>query len=365
VITTRYIENQSDVDATWTHSHEYRMIIILSFVIFLELQIYATFNAVYCERRGKDYARALLESAAFSGRMRIILGEANVGTFFTQENIEIDSWHVTSRWWKSHLLGRLPRKFNQTDVNNLCMKRRDSCRFFNRKDWESLPSVKPASWKTCAVVGYGSNLLEIPQGSTIDEFDTVIRLGMVNLNKYAVEAGLKNTFVYIRDRKLRKSRNDFIDEDKNGFRASQLHETQRPKAIIYSSFRVNPTAGWPTLTFGGDLTLRLERALKQIMKDIAGSSSPPDPSSGLILPMVLLFSGHCTKIGIFGISSTMGPRYWESVKPYERKSRHQVTHSRRERHLSANHNTKLEGLIWKKIEEFGPSFLNVDVKFYD
>ncbi|CAL6331610.1 unnamed protein product [Bathycoccus prasinos] len=141
---------------------------------------------------------------------------------------------------------------------------------FWKMEWDALPTVKPGSWKSCAVVGYGSNLLKNTRGKTIDNFDTVIRLGMVTLN---------------RDRKLRKSRGNFIDEDKNGFRASHLSETQRPEALIYSSFRDNPTEGWATFSFGGDLTLRLSRALSKIMEETISSGLPPDPSSGLVLPM--------------------------------------------------------------------------------
>ena len=99
------------------------------------------------------------------------------------------------------------------------------------------------------------------------------------------------------------------------------------------------------------------------MKDIAGSSVPPDPSSGLVLPMVLLFSGHCTKIGIFGISTTMGPRYRETLKLYE-KNKSKIGRSKT-RNLSANHNTKLEALIWKKIEKIIPPIQNVQIEFYD
>ncbi|CAL6338613.1 unnamed protein product [Bathycoccus prasinos] len=160
------------------------------------------------------------------------------------------------------------------------------------------------------------------------------------------------------DRKLRKSRGNFIDEDKNGFLASQLSKSQIPEAILYSSFRDNPTAGWATFSFGGDLTLPLERALKQIMKEMIYSGIPPDPSSGLILPMVLLFSGHCTKIGIFGISSSMGPRYWEMTKRNQKRKLNPKNHLSRTRNLSANHNTELEALLWKKIEKFDPSFRN-------
>ena len=349
---------QKHLDLSYVLFAKMRMLLYASIV-----QIFSPFSVAFCSRRGEHHAS--LKDVAFDGRLKFLLGQVGTGTFFTQENVDVNTWHVTSRWWRSHLLGRLPKDFNQSDVNKLCVKRRDSCQFFDSKEWVALPSVKPGSWGTCAVIGYGSNLLRTPRGDTIDKYDTVIRLGMVELSKYAVEAGVKNTFVYIRDRKLRKSRGNFIDEDKNGFRASQLLETQRPQALIYSSFRDNPTEGWATITFGGDLTLTLERALKQIMKEVTYSGLPPDPSSGLILPMVLLFSGHCTKIGIFGISSTMGPRYWEIPKPRVKTKSFPKRGGFKIRNLSENHNTKLEAIIWKKIEKFMPPIINIDVEFYD
>ena len=172
-----------------------------------------------------------------------LLESSDSGTFFTQENIKINSWHVTARWWRTHFLNTVRINYNQTDIDHLCSLRTGSCIFFDRNEWEQLPSVKPGSWKRCAVVGYGSNLLDIPRGDQIDSYDTIFRLGMVPLSTFRNEAGQKNTYVYIRDRKLRRSKGNFIDEDKNGFLASKLQETQRPKAIIYSG-------GWRRLGAG-------------------------------------------------------------------------------------------------------------------
>lgn len=294
-----------------------------------------------------------------------LLEISEADTFFTQENIKINSWHVTAKWWKIQFLNSIKINFNQTDIDRLCSRRTDSCTFFDKTEWEQLPSVKPGSWKNCAVVGYGSNLLDTPRGDQIDSYDTVFRLGMVPLSTFRNEAGQKNTYVYIRDRKLRRSRGNFIDEDKNGFLASQLHETQRPKGIIYSSYRRNPTANWPTLTFGGDLTTRLERKLRKLLKRMTGSGLAPDPSSGLILPAVILFSGHCKKLGIFGISKTMGLRYWESKFRGSRKGMPKPGSKKRPRGLTSNHNTKLEAMFWKSIERMRPFLKDTKVEFFD
>ena len=294
-----------------------------------------------------------------------LLEASDAGTFFTKENVKINSWHVTARWWRTHFLNTISTHFNQTDINHLCLLRTSSCTFFDKNEWEQLPSVKPGSWKSCAVVGYGSNLLDNPRGGQIDSYDTIFRLGMVPLTTFRNEAGQKNTYVYIRDRKLRRSRGNFIDEDKNGFLASHLQETQRPKDIVYSSYRRSPTANWPTLTFGGDLTLRLERNLRKLLQRMTQSGLPPDPSSGLILPAVILFSGHCTKIGIFGISKTMGPRYWESKFRGERKRTHELGSKKGPRDLAHNHNTKLEAMLWKSIEMMGPFVKDTKVEYFD
>ncbi|CCO20785.1 sialyltransferase [Bathycoccus prasinos] len=314
---------------------------------------------VSCERRGVKLAPLRPTELR-----RLLKNSESTGTFFTQENIKINSWHVTARWWRTQFLDKLSINFNQTDIDYLCSIKSSSCTFFDRTEWEQLPSVKPSSWKSCAVVGYGSNLLDIPRGTQIDSYDTVFRLGMVPLSKFRIEAGLKNNFVYIRDRKLRRSKGNFVDEDKNGFRASQLHNSYRPKAIVYSSYRKNPTANWATITFGGDLTLRLERTLKLILRRMNRSGLPPDPSSGLVLPAVLLFSGHCTKIGIFGISTTMGSRYWE-VKPRDDLKGKTTRYKSKPRNLASNHNTKLEALIWKTIGMMEPITKEIKVEFYD
>lgn len=295
----------------------------------------------------------------------LLKNSESFGTFFTQENIKINSWHVTGRWWRTRFLDGLSKNFNQTDIDHVCSLRTESCTFFDRREWEQLPSVKRNSWKSCAVVGYGSNLLDVPRGIQIDAYDTVFRLGMVPLSNFRNEAGLKNTFVYIRDRKLRQSKGNFIDKDKNGFRASQLHDSQRPKAIIYSSYRKNPTENWTTITFGGDLTLSLERTLKLILRRMNRSGLPPDPSSGLVLPAVLLFSGHCTKIGIFGISATMSSRYWEAKARDDRKGKTIRENKNKPRNLALNHNTKLEAMIWKTIGMMEPFIRDTKVEFYD
>ena len=64
----------------------------------------------------------------------------------------------------------------------------------------------PAPPVTNAVLPFKSN------NSEIDSYDTVFRLGMVPLSNFRNEAGLKSNFVYIRDRKLRRSKGNFVDE---------------------------------------------------------------------------------------------------------------------------------------------------------
>ena len=56
---------------------------------------------------------------------------------------------------------------------------------------------------------------------------------MVNLNKYAVESGLKNTFVYIRDRKLRKSRNDASTKIKMASEPHNFMRLKDPKRSLF------------------------------------------------------------------------------------------------------------------------------------
>ena len=160
---------------------------------------------------------------------------------------------------------------------------------------------------------------------------------------------------------MRETRGIFVDVDKNGFHVAQLQPPQVPKAIMYSSYIRNGTGGWSTISFGGDLTLNLDRALKKIMKILTAAKLPPDPTSGLVLPMILLFSGHCTRIGIFGISTTMGPRYWEQhLKIY---GRNQIKKKRKQ--LTSNHNTLVEIFLLKELARLSPPIKDVHIQFYD
>lgn len=252
----------------------------------------------------------------------------NKQIFFTKETIKVNSWHVSGRWWT--VPASLPTSADA--LQEACTgEMRPICTYFSREKVEELPSVQPGAWGTCAIVGYGGNLIVRPRGSEIDSHTTVIRMGVVELEKYKETAGTKSTVVYIRDRRLRRTKGIFVHVDKDGFDIRNYPKHQRPKLLLYSSFQANGTGGWPVMSFGGDLTQHLTLASRRILRIISKNKQPPDPSSGMVLPLAILHSGYCSEVSIFGISTEMGARYWE----------------RKGRNLASNHNTAIEGLFWK------------------
>jgi hypothetical protein len=68
-------------------------------------------------------------------------------------------------------------------------------------------------------------------------------------------------------------------------------------------------------------------------------------------------------LGIFGVSNSMGPRYWE-VKPFI-TTKNRKNSANTPRALSLNHNTRMETFLWKKIMQMSIPSLNVKVTFYD
>jgi len=198
------------------------------------------------------------------------------------------------------------------------------------------------------VVGYGGNLVTRPRGERIDSCEIVIRLGMVPLDPYAKEAGSKNDFVWIRNRKLRKTGHIFIDKDMYGFDIRKLQKRQLPKLLLYNNYQANGTGGWPVLSWGGDLSLPIDRALRKRLRIVTPDRTPPDPTSGTLLPFILLYSGYCSKIDLFGISADMGGRYWDISKSQ----------------LAGNHNTALELSLWNLVQTFEPTIRNVSVVIF-
>lgn len=336
---------------------------MLIYLNMLALLVHLTTTTIVCgvRRGGKSKWELKENQAEFQEKVKNILGKNSLkrGTFFSKENVKMNSWHVTSRWWRSNvILQHLKVDFVQSDVDKLCLRMKAYCTNFDEMEFEQLPTIEPFSWKSCAVVAYGSNLLFRPRGSEIDEFNTVIRLGMVPITDFEHEAGRKNTFVYIRDRKLRTTGGDFIDIDKNGFRATNLLPAQSPEGIIYASYRKNGTGGWPTISFGGDLSLAVERSIQEILRLLSTTQNPPDPTSGLVLTMIALFSGNCKSVGVFGISSSMGPRYWEASKR-KRNGKRMV------RVLKSNHNTRLEVFLIKMLSNISEAINGIPLILYE
>ena len=102
-----------------------------------------------------------------------------------------------------------------------------------RKNHVSVPRLDKMNGKSSllfcpglkiAFVGSTTISSEYPEGNDIDKCDTVFRMSVLPLSPYKEIAGEKNTFVFVRDKRLRKFNYEFRDEDLYGFRASDLEK---------------------------------------------------------------------------------------------------------------------------------------------
>ena len=318
---------------------------------------------------------------------------SNAGNFFTRETVAPNSTHVTCKSWEYDEL----RERGLSSVSDVCRKKPRFCTTFGQDEWEKLPSILPGSWGDCAFVGSGNNLLRIPRGNDIDKCDTVFRMSVLPLSPYKEVAGEKNTFVFVRDKRLRKFNYEFRDEDLYGFRASDLENHQKPKALIYDGYRRNLTGGWSLVSFGGDLNEPVESLNRDIMNAVKKSRKTYlKGTTGFSLPFTLLFSGYCKSINIFGVSNNAGARYWDG-KLWDPRKKVLTDSSEKLRefckdkrkwpvkmkdakykktgflkhyctkdgfHTREQHNTCLETEIWKVLETMHPLVNGVKVKFW-
>jgi len=339
-------------------------------------------------------------------KVKNILGSGlERGTFFTKENVFVNTTIITCKRWEYKTLRYGKKKLK-------CVKESTICTKVTPEVWDKLPSISPRSWGTCAVVAFGNNLLTQPRGEEIDSYDTVIRLGNVPLSPFRKEAGEKFSFLYVRDFRLVNTSHEFHDEDLYGFRVSELRDFQRPKALIYDSFRPSSGSfGWLSFAFGGDVSEPAETALNKIFSIVSNKLEVSRPTSGTLLAFILLFSGYCGSLGIFGISGNAGPRYWDenmskkkinmhpsvlqsdpgqvyghggtemTLKEFcrdKRKDRLKLQDPRYKKKgylnqycrkkgfgVGSGHNTLLEAQIWKLIEGINPPINGVNVTFYD
>ncbi len=221
----------------------------------------------------------------------------------------------------------------------------------------------------CALVAFGSNLMVNPRGELIDEHDTSFRFGLIPLAKYAKNAGSRAGFIYIRTRKLRATKGVFAGVDHNGFKYASMgggrDATVRKitggsgkPIMIYASFVANGTNGFPNLNYASlseasrgaaEKAVDIAMGLRPRMRHSGKESDRPDLSSGYVLLFHLLYSRLCASIGVFGISKTMGPRYWDGKNG---------------RGLTSNHNTALEASIVRAMEAMPEGSLPTPVTYY-
>ena len=236
------------------------------------------------------------------------------------------------------------------------------------KEHRSITDVPLRSLGKCAIVAFGSNLMKTPRGSEIDQHDTSFRFGLVPLKKYAKYAGSRAGFIYIRTRKLRATKGMFAGVDHNGFKYADLGggRDAAVKAVgggdkpimIYASYVPNGNNGFPNLNYASlsepsrgaaEKAMDIALGLRPQIRHAGKHDSRPDLTSGFVLLFHLMYSKLCTSIGVFGISESMGPRYWDGAKG---------------RPLTSNHNTALEASIIRALQSLPADILPTPVVYY-
>ena len=150
-----------------------------------------------------------------------------------------------------------------------------------------------------------------------------------------------------------------------GFLASDLESHQLPKALIYNSYRANLTGGWPTISFGGDLNAGVDNLLQSVLRMATPFTATPDPTSGLLMTFTLLFSTYCSSVSVFGISTTMGARYWDGKSWDRKKKRLRKIKGWKHSYLASNHNTILESRILQAMEKITSELQMASLKFFE
>lgn len=185
-------------------------------------------------------------------------------------------------------------------VAEKALREENSCRFTFQKC--SFGSVGPHSLGRCAVVGLSDSLGN--QGSEIDSYDTVFRIGFLPIERYKLRAGLKTNFTICRG---------YQKEIKSCFLPMPMD--------VYGR---SPTLNlYPTGEYGKIIALKSLQNLDDHSIDIISSSSSERRSalvstkiklpfeslsngyrrsSGFALVYFILSSKICTGVTVFGFS---------------------------------------------------------------
>mmetsp|Transcript_6943 Transcript_6943/g.20818 ORF Transcript_6943/g.20818 Transcript_6943/m.20818 type:complete len:354 (+) Transcript_6943:1727-2788(+) len=172
---------------------------------------------------------------------------------------------------------------------------------------DHLPAIVARSWGTCAFVASGSNLLYHKRGKQIDSLDTVIRIGHMPLTGWSEYVGARTDVLIGRGSIQSRHAQSYSDlkfiigKDVENFSVKHLRVIDSlnyyPETTSLNGIKVR--LGTPRFA------LILYRLMTTpINKKARG------PTSGYLHVLRIIFSGLCSKIHIFGLSSECGGHYY-------------------------------------------------------
>uniref|UniRef100_A0A061RAS9 Alpha--sialyltransferase st3gal i-r2 n=1 Tax=Tetraselmis sp. GSL018 TaxID=582737 RepID=A0A061RAS9_9CHLO len=180
------------------------------------------------------------------------------------------------------------------------------------------PALQPGELGTCALVGAGSNLSGRKRGWEIDQHDNVFRFADSLIEGYEADVGSKATVLVVK-------------AGKSSDKSTRWNLRQMRNATMYSFERLRDWKNlasqqdeedfrfvgremlWPT-----PLTTKVTARFYSIYLSNSASKSQPQkhvPTSGFSYALAVIASGLCTRVDMYGFSSTGSGRYFQPDTP--------------------------------------------------
>ena len=218
---------------------------------------------------------------------------------------------------------------NQTDyelINRHVLLSRKSCFIISRacskrglssisiSEHEStFPLFESRSWGSCAIVGLSDDMLLHEYGQYIDAHDVVIRMGHIPLTKYKKYAGSRSDIVIYRPGALKRDLKDHRSSDVKAYLC------RNPSSILNGGKRaMNVDHKTNFAAVRGSESIYCDKSrgendfayllLNQLYKNMAPHKKP---TTGTLSAIRLAFSRLCSRLDIYGISSSGGGTYFE------------------------------------------------------
>ena len=180
------------------------------------------------------------------------------------------------------------------------------------EEWLRLPMIEKGSWGTCALVALGDNMLSTPRGEEIDSHDTVIRLGELPIHRYERYVGSRTDVTWTR-RRAKMSSFGTISKGREDVRlyigGSNGNTQIATLKIVDSMLQKDPIFG----DFEGfpDLIYKLFE-IDNWNKEARGKKKKRSPSTGFRSALLLIFSGYCERLDLYGFSYNCGGAYYNT-----------------------------------------------------